>query len=386
MDRRRLLIVMVIIILFIPSLVFAGDGLLKFKEVIVDDETKVNEDVLVLSKRLSNKGIVVGDLVGVSRELKNYGTVKGDILGVGLYTSSYGLVKGNVRLFSEKLTIGGEVGKNVSVFCEEFVLDKKGIIDGSVSIIGDTFKIDGTVYGDVRGKVNTLIVNGEVKGNVNVDVEELIFGNEGKIMGSIDYRSDNELSLPLSNIKGSVNYKKFIPLGEIREVKNALMFFKTGIRIINLSGLLLIGLILIFKFPKVVDSFKFDYGILKENPLKALGIGSLILLIIPLASLILLLTIIGIPLGLILLSLYGIIGYLAKILVAIFVGELLMKNNKRVLQFIVGILIITILSIIPYLGFIINIIILIIGYFMYYINFKKLKSNLSNEYINPPMK
>ena len=214
--KKKLLILFILIIgskCLFGWLIYADtQGSNTFNQILINNDIKVNDDVIEFVDVFKNKGIIVGDLFVVGKEVWNDGTIVGDILGVNLITNISGISKGNVRLITQRLEVGGEIYRNVSVITKDFVLNSSGIIDGSISVIGDKVQIDGMVSSDIRGKINSLIITGEIKGDVNVDVEKIQFGENGRIHGNLNYKSKNEILMPFSKIYGKITYEEKVPI------------------------------------------------------------------------------------------------------------------------------------------------------------------------------
>ena len=122
------------------------------------------------------------------------------------------------------------------------------------------------------------------------------------------------------------------------------------LKIIAFLSTILIGALIILIAPKravaVAES-------IKRKPFVALGWGSLILFVTPLAVLITFITVIGIPLGLAGLLIYGLAIYLSQIAVGLFIGDLIIgrftsSNSRGVLvgAFALGFAILTLINLI----------------------------------------
>jgi len=94
----------------------------------------------------------------------------------------------------------------------------------------------------------------------------------------------------------------------------------------------------------------------------------MILFLTPIAALIVCFTIIGIPMGLITLALYGIALYLAQIPVGLFIGRWIigrfrLVESKAIMvgALAVGLAILKLLSLIPYFGFFVGFVVVLFG-------------------------
>ena len=96
----------------------------------------------------------------------------------------------------------------------------------------------------------------------------------------------------------------------------------------------------------------------KGNLWLNLGWGAIILFLTPIAAIVICFTVIGIPLGLITLALYGIALYLSQIPVALCIGRTIIKRSRetesksmQVGAFAAGLAILAVLRAIPFIGF-----------------------------------
>ena len=138
--------------------------------------------------------------------------------------------------------------------------------------------------------------------------------------------------------------------------------FGTVGRFISFFSTLLVGLLLINFFPKYSSS---TVDTLKQQSLKSLGIGFVTLILVPMLILTLLITVIGVPLAFMLLSIYSIYIYLSKIFVVLFAGGFLLKKvgNKISTRwaFVLGLVVYSVLVSIPTLGGFVKFAVLLFG-------------------------
>ena len=130
--------------------------------------------------------------------------------------------------------------------------------------------------------------------------------------------------------------------------------------------MVVVFLVITIIIPKTLDKTNEIYEKKNSNYIKNIGIGFLILICVPLISLILLASNIGVYLGLILVALYAIAIYLSFIISGYILGNLilvkLMKlNTNKYLSGIIGIILLKILMVIPVLSTIICLIAITLG-------------------------
>ena len=129
--------------------------------------------------------------------------------------------------------------------------------------------------------------------------------------------------------------------------------------------ILVIGIVLLLLVPKRLTTLT---EAIRTNLWQSLGWGALILFATPIAAIIVMCTVIGLPIGLITLALYGIALYLSQIPVALLTGRLIIMRSTQseskgllIGALALGLAIITILTIIPVLGFIVGLAIVLFG-------------------------
>ena len=97
---------------------------------------------------------------------------------------------------------------------------------------------------------------------------------------------------------------------------------------------------------------------IRRNPWLSLGWGAIIFCATPVAAIITFITVVGVPVGLIGLTVYGIAIYLSQIAVGLFIGYWIINYFIKVESrgtligaLALGFLILTLLKLIPYIGF-----------------------------------
>ena len=129
---------------------------------------------------------------------------------------------------------------------------------------------------------------------------------------------------------------------------------------------LLAGLLIILIAPKRLASIAES---ISSRPGPSAGWGAIVLLVTPIAAVIICITIIGLPVGLIALALWGIAIYLAQIPVGLFLGQWIIshfrdvEDNRGIMigALATGLIILKLLSLIPYFGFFIGLAVILFG-------------------------
>ncbi|MTI71964.1 MAG: hypothetical protein FH751_17085 [Firmicutes bacterium] len=345
------ILVILLIIIFTPSIIYAHE---LTDDLIIKDDMKVNSDVFFIGDKAYNYGIIIGDLNLLTNKVYNLGTVYGDLITFNKIIKIDGIIKGNLRVITSKANISGEIRKNITALARELIIDK-GSVDGSITVFSNKLTIKGDVNSDIRGRVNTLIIDGKVKGDINVFAKEIKFSENAIVYGDLNYSNVRKIKVPKRFIRGDITFTK--DLFNLDLLKRYIHYFYVLVKMIFMMCLLIIGTVLVSIYPKFFSKLEKKVNDYKTN----LKLGIAISLLTPIISLLLIFTIIGIPIGIILLTIYIILLYLSYLPVSIWLGGKLLNKSNPLIKMIIGLLIIFTLSFIPYLGTIIKIITIIIG-------------------------
>lgn len=155
------------------------------------------------------------------------------------------------------------------------------------------------------------------------------------------------------------------------DIQKLISHFKPNFKVIaglilleKLSSLtieILIGWLLIFFLPQLAKQLV-SLGL--KQPGAAIGWGLLFLTVIPLLACLFIITLIGIPLGMVTILIYVISLLLAKLLVSLSLGSRLLKDvrfQKPYLSLALGLVIMVILQLIPIFGWLAYFILILFG-------------------------
>jgi hypothetical protein len=180
-----------------------------------------------------------------------------------------------------------------------------------------------------------------VTGNVVTFAGTATLGRRAHVDGDVLYGDKKPKVAPGAQVGGKIKKVK----GE--DISGGALALQFGIWLAVTISVLILGLILLALFPKAADAVA---RTAKARTGRAMLIGLLTFFLIPIAGIIALITIVGLPLGagllLAMLPLYG-LAYTAS---AFVVGRLVSKQGARIVAFIVGLAILRVLALVPFLG------------------------------------
>lgn len=296
------------------------------------------------------EGVVNGDAYVAGGMVEINGTINGDLLVGGGQVTISGAVADDIRAVGGVVQISGKVGKNISAAGGTITIGKSAAVGGSVLSACGSFQVAGTIAGEAKVAAGDMTVSGTVKRNVDFDGGNLSVLPGARIGGNVHARVEDKERVEIS--EGTVIGKVDILTHELRPFREILGFrpFHFWFKVLWACSLLLTGLVLVFAFPKQLTQIGTTISGL---PGKSFLWGVAGLILIPIVSVLFLVTIVGIPLGLFFLSVFCSIAYLSQLALGVFLGNRLfgLEGKTRWHLFwalAVSVVIIQALTFVPY--------------------------------------
>jgi hypothetical protein len=260
------------------------------RNIVIADDV-VNEDLYAVGGRTIVEGTVRGDLVVAGGELTITGTVEGDVLGlVAGPVRITGVVGGSVRVAAVSLQIDGSVGGDVASLVGEAGVD--GSVARDVLLIGGEGVIGAEVARDVRAQVWRLEIDGDVGRKVVARVDDLVLSGGATVGDDLSFKASGEVDIaPDAVVGGEVIQREVLAPVWAKAVTRAFAW-------LSLLGLLVSGLLLFWVFPATAARAP---AIAAARPGRSALIGSAVLVLPPLLTLGLALSLVGLPVAVLLL-------------------------------------------------------------------------------------
>ena len=233
------------------------------------------------------------------------------------------------------------------------VVVERGDTSGDVVVIDGDVLVRGTVDGDLVVINGEITLRGRVTGDVIAVTDKVIVGEAGKIEGDLRYGDKKPEGATSDTVQGDV--KRFdaesigAPLG---------VGIVIGVWLAVTLSIFLLGLVLLLLAPRAFEAIG-RAG--RSSPGKSLLFGLLTFILLPILALVALVTVIGIPLGFVLLFALVPLYATAYVSTAFILGRRILPNKAKVLAFLVGLVILRLLALIPFVGGLIGFLALLFG-------------------------
>jgi cytoskeletal protein CcmA (bactofilin family) len=347
-------------------LIFNGAYSTQFKSVdnfFFPDTSTIHDDLVIAGGNIKLDGTIEGDLISASRYLVQNGVVTGSLNSAAQNLEILGVVNGSMRGFAQNINVNGQLNQNLITFCSSLNIRSDANIAKDVTVFAGELTLDGKVGGDLKGSVGNLIISGEVGRDVSITADNITLMPTARVLGNFKYKSAKQAKIESgATISGETTWTKKVSK---KESKSAFSTKSLITKTLFLLALMITGIVLSLLCKQNAHQAK---KAVAESFLKTMGLGFIFIICIPIAIIILLITVIGIPLAIISLFAYLILIYIAKIPVAAFLGDRIIKALGKegepsfIGSMILGLIVLTILLNIPYLKWLIYFVVLFTGF------------------------
>lgn len=317
----------------------------------INDFYATSDDNVKLQDTVNGDSAIAGNIIDMA----------GNIDGIGFIAGQTINIKGNLEygfIAGQNITINGNITKNIYAAGQNITFTKDASIGRDIFLAADTITLNGNLERNINISASKVIIeNGTtINGNINIDTSEIIIKDNVKIEGTLKYNN---------TAKETISKNAQIAKTQTYKTTDNNQINTTEI-LQSILNMVVVFLCITILVPQTIDKTEKIYNNKKTNYLKNIGIGFLLLICIPLISILLLVSNIGVYLGLIIAGLYLIALYISFIISGFILGNLLLKklmnlNTNKYLSGIIGIILLKLLMLIPVLGTILGLIALTLG-------------------------
>ena len=344
----------------------AGDA------VAVGSGEEIDEDLYLAGRTVTSIGNVNGDVFVAGQTVNIGGEISGGLTAGAQTLTINADVGGGVRAGAQTLDVAGTIERDLVAGCATLTLNPEASIGDDLYVGSGQVRLRGDVGGDVYGAAEELVIEGNVGGDVHVEVGSLEIAPDAVIEGNLWYAAPAEISIPKGSVKGDVTFTERVVDEETQEAAEDLgalapfvFFASLTWKIVAYLMALVTGIILILLLPRAMAAAPMA---IRTQTGPVAGWGAIALFLVPLAAIVLCITVVGLPAGLIALALWGVLFYIAQIPVAIFIGYLLL-GRSRALEgkgfmigcLALGLLLVALVKAIPFVGFFICLTVALFG-------------------------
>ena len=354
---RRRLRGPVAIAVIMPALLFAlalpqqagAAEVRRGRSIQIPEGEVIHNDLVVTGPSVRIDGTVEGDVIAFTRSLTVTGHVTGDVIAFAGETMIDGTVDGNVRVFTRSVILQGAIGKNVTAFANSVDLVSKANVGGGMIVFAGEADLDGKMQRDLLGMIGRTDLEGVIGGQTWIRGGSLTVASSADLRGPATFEGPQQPVLESGAKLASPIRMELTQEMQRTRRSTARVVFRA---IFGYAGALVVGVLLLVIFPGFFRATLLEAGSIGLP----IGIGALALLTGAfLLVLGILLLIVGIGAGVAGVMVYAPILYVAQVFVGTWLGNLIMGRPPEVTSAVVGrmavgLLIIRVAGLIPFLG------------------------------------
>lgn len=257
---------------------------------------------------------MAGDVVVAGRQIDITQSVAGDVLAAGWRVSLTGRADDDVRIAAGEIVINAPVAGDLTIVGGDVTLGTATRVGGRAWISGQTVRVDGVFDRQLDIAGGTVQLSGEIKQPVRIVAEKLEVLSSARILAPLTYRGPRDAQIADGAVlSGPVKFEQ-IPPREARQARA----LPVGSTILFSIHLLLAGILVVVFMPRVEQSV---IETLRAQPGRSFLAGFVLLVTVPVAAVLLVISVLALPLGLMLGALYAIALFAGVLTTAFFVGD-----------------------------------------------------------------
>lgn len=313
--------------------------------VSIETDQVVENDFYAAGSGVTMSGEVKGDMYVTGGTVTVNGPVETDLSILSGTVQIHGDIGDDVRVVAGEVVIADHVGGDVFVIAGSLKILSSATIDGDVFFYGTEAEISGPVAGSVMGTSNTMRIDGAVGKNIDVIVSRTFtLGDRAQIGGDVRYESASDVTRAQNAvIEGELVRNSHQVIADTLNLRWTLVTFLV---------LLFTSLCLYLFFKKGLTTL---VSTISLEPARAGLIGLGVLIVAPVISFLLMVTVLGSMVGasllLLVLLMYLVSLPLLSVLTGSLISRVFLKSSQiNLLTILMGAASVQLIALIPILG------------------------------------
>lgn len=287
---------------------------------ILEEEQALTNELWLVTAAADIRGAIADDLFAVGGTLLVAGDMGRDVWALGKEVDFTGRAAGHTRIAGSVLDIRGTADGNLIALGRSVSMTAGSAVNGDAVLAGEDVVVEGRIGGRAQIYAKRLTLSGRFENTVRVFAEDIVVHPGTEIRGDLEYTAPRDLILDQRVVLAGQLIRKEplipTPSTSLREVISAQMLL--------FSAALLVAMPFLAVFPRYAGR---SVRLLRGSAWKCALAGFAAFALFPMAILILPFTIVGLPLGVMLLLAFLLLLYLSKFIVALALGGWVLRRR-----------------------------------------------------------
>jgi len=333
------------------------------KRAVLRAGQEIYGDYFSFGPHVEVSGVVHGDVYAAGGDVLIDGVVEGDLIVAGGEVTVSGHVAQDARVAGGKVTLNGRIDRNASIAGGDVHLTDAARVHGSLLAGAGNVLVGGEIARDARIGAGTVTISDRIGGDLTVAATHIRLTSKASVGRNFRYWSEDEPSIDEGAVVLGMINRREIPESLKRErFSRGLTGMWIGAEIISFVSTLCLGLLLLRVYPVFAPKVA---STIHERPWASLGLGGVMLFGVPLLIVLCLVTVLGIPIGLMLGAVYGVTLYVGRVFVMLWAGQrvlqLMSDRPSHAWAFVTGLLAYALASLIPLIGTLVMVVTMVAG-------------------------
>jgi cytoskeletal protein CcmA (bactofilin family) len=319
----------------------------------------VDDDLYLAGPYVSVDGQVRGDLIAAGGTVNIRGQTTGALMVAGGMIDVGGPVNAAIRAAGGTIFVRGTVGTDVVAVGGRVSVDPSARIGRDLAVAGGTVWFMGSAGRNAWITAANVEIGGTVAGNMMIRASEIKLLPTAVIRGNLTYSSEHPIQIAEgARVAGTVTREAY-PVRPMPS-RQAMRGFRIIFGIADFFWMLIVALVLIAVLPYGVQA---SADAVRMRPGASLGWGLVLLVLVPLIILAFIVTLLGIPVGVLVLVAHLLALFASHAATGLALGQLVAPRlQSPFAEAAIGIGIIAVATNLPYIGWVLRLLALAIGF------------------------
>jgi hypothetical protein len=312
---------------------------------------------------VSVRGSVKNEIRAAGAEVDVEANAGRDLWAVGAIVSVVGEAKGDMYAAGARVSIDARVGGKLSVAGARVLIGPRTEVTGVTRVAGADVVFAGTSRGAAELYGDSVQINGRIMGDLRVRARSVSLGKGAVVDGNAVFETLDE---PQIDVGATVRGRQTVTMPVPYQVDRRSVLAALGFAVLfGVGAGFVLGLILLIAARPFVER---GVAAMRAAPVRSGLIGVAVLFLVPIVAALIMVTVVGIPIGLLILLAFPLAVSTGLVLASLGLADRLMNRGRtertfwgRVGYLIVGLLILTVIGLIPVVGFVVGVLALVVG-------------------------
>jgi hypothetical protein len=357
---------MAIVLWALSTAVYAGDSSPRAprnERAVLQAGQVVQGDYFAFGPHVEISGVVNGDLYAAGGDVLVDGVVNGDVIVAGAKVMLSGSVAQDARIAGAQVTVSGTIGRSATIGGADVHLTETAQVRDNLLVGGGNLQLAGAIGRDARVGAWQATLSNNIERDLIVAAESVRLTSKAIVGGKLRYWGETPPSIDeAATVRGAITRRPLPEGWTVERARRGILGMRLMAAVVGFLSTLILGLVLLRVYPLFSRRVT---ATMRERPGPSLGWGTVLLLATPLVAVSFLVTLFALPIGVILLALYGATVYLARIYAITCFGQFLFPRQSDASSlawpFTAGLVLYSVLSFIPVVGGLLTLLTILFG-------------------------